>query len=171
MNKLVRTLMALAMTASGLAIAGPASSALAAGSACQANSTLTESQTTAPAGSPVTLTATLKDCNGAGVAGATVTFSQTSGPCQSTFSSTTAVTDANGKASVTVTPNCAGQFVYGVQGAGVTLQSTLAATSGGAFPATSAPEPTSSLPLFALLAGFGMICAASVALLARRRSS
>lgn len=172
MKKLIGTLAVLALALSGFTLVA-AAPALAA-SQCATTTTVTSSSTTGAGGTTITLTATVKDCNGAGVAGATVTFSQTSGPCASVFSSTTATTDANGQASVTVTlpQNCPGQYTFAANGAGV-LGSTTVVESGG-FPATSAEPPSGNLPwepLVVLAVGGLMIVAAFSALYIQRRRS
>jgi Bacterial Ig-like domain (group 1) len=140
---------------------------------CAGQTTITVSQSTANGGQTVTLTATVKDCNGNPVSGVLVTFSQLSGPCNSTILPPTAITNAQGVATVTVTlpANCPGVFVFGASAQNVTAQATVRELGG--FPATSADAASSSpssLPWLAVGAGVLLIFAGLGVGLYMRRS-
>ena len=173
MKRLIGTLaiLALAMGALMTMAAAPAFAA----SACASQTTLTSSSATSAGGGTVTLTDTVKDCNGVAQAGVQVTFSQSSGPCASKFSSATGTTNASGQASVTVTlpAGCPGNYVFTAGANGVNATTTVVETGG--FPATAADpaEADNGLPIEPLLllgVGLLMVISAGTAVLIRRRS-
>jgi hypothetical protein len=164
-------------TVAGVVALGAASAAAAlpvpalAYTSTQACSTGSPSTTAAPAGVPITFKATFKggtNCTGPDGPGTPVTYAQQGGPagCTATFNPASSVTDANGNATTTVTlpPNCPGQYVLAASVADpATVTITLIET--GALPSSTGPGgPAGTFPWTLVLLGAGIVLVAAGAL-------
>ncbi len=112
---------------------------------CAGTSSVTGSPTVVDGGGSITVTATLRDCNGNGLAGVEVVFAA-SGPCAASFNPPTAITDANGVATTVATlpTGCPCQYTISATGAGITVTTTV--RENGCLPFTAAAPTAAHLP-------------------------
>ena len=119
-------------------------------------------------GDQVTVTATIKDCNGNPMSGVGVAFTMESGPCPLSFNPVNATTNSDGVATtlVTVPKGCPCQYSILASAQSLGTSTTLTIRENGCLPFTSAdstigsPGPSGTGPLSALAITLGLILAA-----------